>query len=214
MEIELFMLPFLPQETQDELATLAERYGQPLVRNVDLGQTKQFDPINKNDRYGEVCMVVRRKNGRLLTMKKTFYPTGAYRLLTGGINYGEAIFAALLRETHEETGLEVEVTRFLVAAPYLTDATGAQPVFYTFAFLLDEIGGTLGVIDEDERVEAFVEIEPAQLPERAAFLAQSDETRFSKEIDGSWSDWGKFRAAIHWLVWEALSTMPTGGPMV
>jgi ADP-ribose pyrophosphatase YjhB (NUDIX family) len=201
------MLPFLPQETQDELATLAERYGQPLVRNIDLGQTSQFDPINKNDRYGEVCMVVRRRNGRLLTMKKTFYPTGAYRLLTGGINHGEAVFAALLRETHEETGLEVAVQRFLVAAAYLTAAKGVQPVFYTFAFLLDEIGGTLGAIDEDERVEAFLEIEPAQLPERAAFLEQLDGPRFSREIDGNWGDWGKFRAPVHRLVWERLNKL-------
>lgn len=203
------MMPFLPQETQDELATLATCYGQPLVHNVDLGQTSQFDPINRTDRYGEVCMVVRRRNGRLLTMKKTFYPTGAYRLLTGGINHGETIFAALLRETHEETGLEVAVTRFLVAAAYLTTNTGEQPVFYTFAFLLDEIGGKLGVIDEDERVEAFLEIEPAQLPQRAAFLQQLDGPRVSKEIDGSWSDWGNFRAPIHQFVWEALHTNMT-----
>lgn len=188
-----------------KLATLAERYGQPLVRAVDLGQTSQFDPINKNDRYGEVCMVVRRRNGHLLTMKKTFYPTGAYRLLTGGINHGEAIFAALLRETNEETGLEVEVQRFLVAATYVTDATGEQPVFYTFAFLLAEVGGTLGAIDEDERVEAFLEIEPAQLPERAAFLEQIGDPSYNKEIDGSLRDWGRFRAAIHQLVWEALN---------
>jgi 8-oxo-dGTP pyrophosphatase MutT (NUDIX family) len=202
------MMPFLPHETQDELTTLAERYGQPLVRTVDLGQTSQFDPINRNDRYGEVCMVVRRRDGRLLTMKKTFYPTGAYRLLTGGINHEEAIFDALLRETNEETGLEVKVQRFLVAAAYLTAATGEQPVFYTFAFLLDEVGGTFGTIDEDEHVEAFLEIEPAQLLERAAFLEQISGPRFSKEIAGSWSDWGKFRAAIHQLVWEALNATP------
>ncbi len=197
-------MPFLPQETQDELATLTKRYSNPLIRTINLGQTSQFDPINKTDRYGEVCMVVRRPDGHLLTMKKTFYPTGAYRLLTGGINHGEAIFDALLRETHEETGLEVEIKRFLAAIAYLTTATGEQPIFYTFAFLLDEIGGTLGVIDEDERVEAFLEIEPAQLPQRAAFLEQLGGPRFSREIAGSWSDWGKFRAPAHRLVWEAL----------
>ncbi len=136
------MIPTLPRSTQDELAQLAKRFGQPLVRTVDLGETRQFDPLNKNDRYGEVCMVVRRKNGRLLTMKKTFYPVNAYRLPTGGIDHGESIFAALLRETNEETGLEVETRRFLVAAPYTTTSTGERSVFYTFAFLLDEIGGT------------------------------------------------------------------------
>jgi len=189
------MMPFLAQETQNELVTLAQRYGQPLTRSVDLGQTNQFDPINKSDRYGEVCMVVRRKNGRLLTMKKTFYPTGAYRLLTGGINHEEAVFDALLRETNEETGLEVEVKRFLVAAAYITAATGDQPIFYSFAFLLDEIGGTLGVIDESERVEAFLEIEPAELPQRAAFLEQLDGPRFSSEIDHSPTRMGSIEPA-------------------
>src|SRR6266487_5900369 len=114
------MIPTLPQDTQDELAQLAERFGQPLVRTVDLGMTRQFDPLNRSDRYGEVCMVVRRPNGKLLTMKKTFYPAEAYRLLTGGINHGELVLDALLRETHEETGLQVEVERFLVAAGYKT----------------------------------------------------------------------------------------------
>lgn len=198
------MIPTLPQSTQDELTQLAERFGQPLVRTIDLGETRQFDPLNRKDRYGEVCMVVRRKNGRLLTMKKTFYPTNAYRLPTGGIDHGETIFAALLRETNEETGLKVETRRFLVAAPYITGSTGERPVFYTFAFLLDEIGGTLGVLDEHERVEAFREIEPEQLPELAEALEQVGGAPYSREIDGSWRDWGRFRAAIHHLVSEAL----------
>jgi 8-oxo-dGTP pyrophosphatase MutT (NUDIX family) len=198
------MLPTLPQQTQDELAQLAQRFGQPLIRTVDLGETTQFDPLNRKDRYGEVCMVVRRKNGRLLTMKKTFYPPDAYRLLTGGIKHNETIFDALLRETNEETGLEVETRRFLVATPYTTSSTGEQPVFYTFAFLLDETGGTLGVLDEHERVEAMREIEPEQLPALAEFLEQIEGPRYSKAIGGSWGDWGHFRAAIHRLVWEAL----------
>jgi 8-oxo-dGTP pyrophosphatase MutT (NUDIX family) len=199
------MISTLPQNIQDELTQLAERRGQPLVRTVDLGTTHQFDPLNKRDRYGEVCMVVRRPNGRLLTMKKTFYPKGSYRLLTGGINHGEPIFDAVLRETHEETGLAVTVKRFLVAAPYVTTSTGKEPVFYTFAFLLDEIGGTLGTLDEEEQVETFLEIEPEQLLERAEFLEQVGGPVYSKEIDGSWGDWGRFRAAIHRLVWEALA---------
>ncbi|HEV2654293.1 MAG TPA: NUDIX hydrolase [Ktedonobacteraceae bacterium] len=198
------MLPTLPQQTQDELAQLAQRFGQPLLRTIDLGQTTQFDPLNRKDRYGEVCMVVRRKNGRLLTMKKTFYPANAYRLLTGGINRNETIFDALLRETNEETGLEVETRHFLAAVAYTTSSSGEQPVFYTFAFLLDEIGGTLGVLDKHERVEALREIEPEQLPALAAFLEQIKGPRFSRVIGGNWHDWGRFRAAIHHLVWEAL----------
>ena len=148
------MFPTLPQSVQQELEQLAQRYGQPLVHTADLEANDLFDPLNKTDRYGEVCMVVRRKNGRLLTMTKTFYPKGAYRLPTGGINYGESIHDALLRETNEETGLQVNINHFLAAVAYRVPAVTAQPLFYTFAFLLDEVSGTLGAIDETERVEA------------------------------------------------------------
>src|ERR1700730_11411247 len=103
------MFPTLPQHTQDELMLLAHTYGQPLVQVANLEISSLFDPLNKTDRYGEVCMVVRRPNGKLLTMIKTFYPKGAYRLTTGGINHGENILDALLRETQEETGLQVEI---------------------------------------------------------------------------------------------------------
>jgi ADP-ribose pyrophosphatase YjhB (NUDIX family) len=197
------MILSLPQNIQSELNQLASTYGQPLVHIVELTAHSLFDPLNKRDRYGEVCMVIRRPDGHLLTMKKTIYPPEGYRLPTGGINHGEPIYHALLREVHEETGLEVKVQRFLVAASYQVPAISATPAFYTFAFLLDEIGGTLGVIDESEQVEDFREIEVNQLLDVAKTLA-SLKGQYSEKIDGYWGDWGLFRAAIHHLVWEAL----------
>lgn len=199
------MIPYLAREIQDELTQLAGRYGQPLVHIADLESTNHFDPLNKSDRYGEVCMVIRRPNGLLLTMKKTFYPPQAYRLLTGGIKHGESVFDALLREVHEETGLQTEVRRFLTLVAYKTTNTGEKPAFYTFAFLLDETDGTLEVLDDEEQVEGFREIAPAQLPQVADYLEQlKTQGHYSAAIDGSWGDWGEFRAVIHRKVWEAL----------
>ncbi len=198
------MFPALSQEIQDELAQLAHTYGNPIVRTVDLGISTAFDPLNKTDRYGEVCMVVRRPNGRLLTMVKTFYPRDAYRLLTGGINFGERVHDALLRETHEETGLEVKVNRFLAAIAYDLNYEHEQPVFYSFAFLLDETGGTLGAIDENERVEAFREVAVEDLPTLAERL-RSIQHQPSRQIGGNWHDWGNFRAIVHEAVYERLT---------
>lgn len=197
------MFSTLPQAIQDELMQLAQAYNQPLLRTADLESPDLFDPLNRTDRYGEVCMVVRRPNGRLLTMTKTFYPRGVSRLLTGGINHGEPILAALLRETSEETGLQVELRRFLAAVAYRTGGQGTSPVFYTFAFLLDEVGGTLGTLDPGERVEAFFEVEPGSLPQLAAKLERV-ESVYSSKIEGYWGDWGRFRAVIHRVTWEAL----------
>ena len=104
-------------DVETEIAALATRYGTPRRVAVALSGGP-FRPISATDRIGEVCMVVRRKNGKLLTAIKTFYPPGAFRLLTGGIGHGESIEAALLRETAEETGLDVAVRRFLAVIEY------------------------------------------------------------------------------------------------
>ncbi len=197
------MFDTLPVDVQSELAELAARFGQPLVRSVALDLSKLFDPLSSRDRYGEVCMVIRRPDGSLLAAKKTFYPTNGYRLLTGGIHPGEPVLDALLRETQEETGLEVVVSRFLAAVVYHLPDQPDQPLFYTFAFLLDEVGGTLECLDPLEQLEYFRAMLPEDLPERADFFARLP-GGYSPDLDVDWREWGRFRAVIHRFVWEAL----------
>ena len=185
---------------RDEIRRLGAAFGAPIVREVALDDVR-FDPVGAPDRIAEVCMAVRRPNGKLLLSIKTFYPRGAYRLPTGGIHDGEPIFEALLRETREETGLEVVPRRFLAALTYL-HGTGGPPVFHTFAFLLHETGGTLGSLDPAERIEDWMEIEAAELRDVAATLDAIPD-RATPEID-NWSAWGRFRAVVHRVVQEAL----------
>lgn len=194
-----------------EAEELAARFGAPLQWDVQIENDGIFDPLGKSDRYGEVCMVVRRPNGRLLTAIKTFYPPGAYRLLTGGIHHGEKILDALLRETAEETGLSVAVRRFLAVVDYRHPHWKHQNAsgFTTFAFLLDEVGGELGCADPGERLEAFREVEVDELPALADFLDSLAATP-SEEIGGRWRDWGRFRAVIHRAVWQALRKGASG----
>lgn len=164
-------------------------------------------------------MVIRRPSGRLLLTTKDFYPRGAYRLPTGGIAHGEGILDALLRETREETGLDVEIRRFLTWIDYYIPAqpggagrSGATRLttyeragmFHTFAFLLDETGGTLGALDPDERILDFREIDADQLPTVAANL-EGIASEISTDIVGDWADWGRFRAVVHRAVHDALT---------
>jgi NAD+ diphosphatase len=208
---------------ETEIAALAARYGQP--RRVSATLTgAPFDPLIMNDRIGEVCMVLRRPNGKLLAAIKTFYPPNAYRLLTGGVKHGEPIETALLREVEEETGLMVIVRRFLAMIEYELEPENQEPrtgqpkqkpktkeqadtqhrySFVTFAFLLDEVSGTLGPRDPDERIASFREIEVAELPALAATLDHID-AGFDPQIGGVWGDWGRFRAVVHRVVSEVL----------
>lgn len=150
-------------------------------------------------------MVVRRRSGKVLLSIKTFYPRGAHRLPTGGIHHGEKIIDALVRETAEETGLETEVRRFLAAIGYRSTAAPlGPPIFHTFAFLLDEVGGTLETRDTAERIEEWIEVEPSALGEVADRLEDVTSAR-SDHIHGDWSDWGRFRAIVHRVVHEELA---------
>jgi ADP-ribose pyrophosphatase YjhB (NUDIX family) len=192
-------------EFDREVAELAARYGEP--RRVDATiHDGFFDPIHNPDRVGEVCMVVRRPNGKVLLSIKTFYPRGAYRLLTGGIHHGEGILDALLRETAEETGLETEVRRFLAVIAYRSRSSAVSPpIFHTFAFLLDEVGGKLEARDNEERIEDYVEVKPSELRAVADRLENVASTP-SADIGGDWADWGRFRAVVHRVVHDALTT--------
>lgn len=186
-----------------ELDDLARRFGDPLV--IDTVIDDRFrEPIWMRDRYGEVCMVIRRPNGRLLTSIKTFYPRGAYRLPTGGIHRGEGVLASLMRETLEETGLRTDVQRFLARIAYRAlSAPGGPAVFHTFAFLLEETGGLLQTLDPHERIEDWREIETAELPGIADRLDRI-QAQGSEDIGGDWAAWGRFRAIVHRAVAEAL----------
>jgi 8-oxo-dGTP pyrophosphatase MutT (NUDIX family) len=194
----------LPAPVEQELEKLASRFGEPA--NVDAVIDDSFkDPILKPDRYGEVCMVIRRRNGRLLLSIKTFYPRGAFRLPTGGIHHREGVYDALVREAHEETGLATNVRRFLARIAYHPlSAPGAPPVFHTFAFLMDEVSGTLGSLDASERIEEWKEIEVADLPAVADRLDHLT-TQGAEDIGGDWRAWGKFRAVAHRATYEALA---------
>jgi ADP-ribose pyrophosphatase YjhB (NUDIX family) len=186
----------LPPGLEAETAELAARFGPTLFLETGIPDGL-FEPVDMMDRVGEVCMVIRRPNGRLLAFRKDIYPQGVFRLLTGGINHGEGVEAALLREVAEETSLTVALRRLLAVIGYRAPQTPASSFdFYTFAFLLDELSGTLAPQDPEERVEAYRDVEPSELAELAVFL-ETLEDRTDRAIGGSWRSWGIFRAIVH-----------------
>lgn len=187
---------------RDELAILSKRLGTPITRDVPLDAIA-FDPVGNPSRFAEVCMVVRRPAGTVLLSTKSFYPRGAFRLPTGGIDRDEPILDALMRETNEETGLLPEPRRFLAALTYL-DGPGGPPVFHTFAFLLDDVTGAPVIpLDEHEQIESYVEAAVDELPRVADRLDRI--RRDGAPGITNWDAWGRFRAHVHRVVHETLS---------
>jgi len=185
----------------DELRALALRFGEPIRRAIVLDDIG-FDPVGDPSRFAEVCMVVRRPTRKVLLSIKTFYPRGAFRLPTGGIDPDEPVLDALVRETREETGLTPEVRRFLAALTYAHEPAG-PPVFHTFAFLLeDAVGAPVRPLDEHERIERYIEVAPSELPRVADTLAAIRDD-VATGI-GNWNAWGRFRVHVHHAVHAAL----------
>ena len=187
---------------RDEVRALSARFGAPLTREVALDDIA-FDPVGNPSRFAEVCMVVRRPNDALLLSIKTFYPRGAFRLPTGGVHRDEPILDAVLRETREETGLELNVSRFLAALTY-RDGPDGLPVFHTFAFLLDDpTGAPVRALDVGEQIESYLEVPARELPmiaDRLEHIAPNGAAG-----PANWDAWGRFRAHAHRAVHEALA---------
>ena len=192
----------LTADMRREIAALARRLGQPVTRDVVLDDIG-FDPVGNPSRFAEVCMVIRRPTGNVLLSIKTFYPRGAYRLPTGGIHSDEPILEAVIRETREETGLDLQPERFLAALSY-RDGPAGPPVFHSFAFLLDDrTGAPVIAIDEQEQIESYVEVPISKLPAIAERLERipADGARGI----ANWDAWGRFRSHAHRAVHEALA---------
>ncbi len=181
-----------------ELQELALRFGKPLETTRNLG-ANTYLAVN-GTRVAEVCLVFQRPSGQFLTMTKPFYPTGVYRLPTGGIEPGEPIMDALERETWEETGLGAQILRYLA---HITYQHNEGRLFHSYVFLL-AANGTPNPQDHREQISGFREVTPADLVEIARELEHLP-ANFSKELAATWADWGQFRAVVHQVAAQALT---------
>src|SRR5262245_289741 len=103
--------------TDEVLAPIRERYGEPRILEWE-GEISEreygiatYDPLRTHD----VTLFI--LNGdRLALIRKHPFPPDVWRPPGGGVKEGEDFVAAVLREAYEETGLRVELRRYLVEA--------------------------------------------------------------------------------------------------
>jgi 8-oxo-dGTP pyrophosphatase MutT (NUDIX family) len=175
---------------ENEFAALSMKFGlQPYIKDVDIEYSSPgyFNNIKKAvaaDRRGEVVFCVQRPDGRAIAVTCKEYPEGIFRIPTGGIGYGEDIVDAVIRETKEELGLEVEILRFIGVIKIHFKYENESVMFYSYLFLLKETGGKLLEDASDDEVSEVREVDNNGLQALVNRLAS---------IQGKWSDWGKFR---------------------
>jgi 8-oxo-dGTP pyrophosphatase MutT (NUDIX family) len=175
--------------------------------------TGEDQMLTMDGRRAEICYIMHRgdPNDGLLLHIKTFYPAGAYRLPTGGIQVGDSVLDTLAREIYEETGLtlgagagQVKLQRLLGVLGYDLLHRQLGPVEFATYFFLVQMppDAELHPLDEHEKIAGWEWRTPAELEAVAAVLS-AIHTR-----SATWADWGRFRAAGHRFVAELLGMMP------
>ena len=184
-----------------EIAALEQTYG-PFPHqyySLTVGPVHlEFWEKALHDRRGEVVLVVQRASQEVLLHTKTFYPSGTYRLPSGGISWGEAASEALQREAYEETGFTTWNEQLLGLVSYDFQGSGRSLPFVSYVFLLTDVKGQPAAQDEDERISDFRWTPVSELPTVAATLRSLPADSPGRQ------DWGRFRALIHDFVVERL----------
>jgi len=189
---------------QEELAELGASYGAPLLRRCkrDVGEAVfRFWADRSKKRFGEVVLFILRANGRLLLHSKAFYPEQVFRVPSGTLLEGEPLLEAVSRETLEETGLRVDVVRFLAALEFEFRWQGQSLLIPSYSFLLRETQGTLHCEDGQEQICAFREVSTSELEDVAEQL---------EHLSADWQDWGWFRSIPHRIAAQLLPSWSEG----
>jgi ADP-ribose pyrophosphatase YjhB (NUDIX family) len=103
--------------TDEVLAEVRRRFGEPLPLRWDgeVSEAEHALATYNPRRTHDVTLVI--LNGeRLALIRKPPFPEGVWRPPGGGIKPGEDVAVGAAREALEETGLRVEVRRYLVDA--------------------------------------------------------------------------------------------------
>jgi 8-oxo-dGTP pyrophosphatase MutT (NUDIX family) len=182
-----------PLLDEDEVATLATELGEPRRERIALAVDRVFFETwqsKSTTRRGEVMFLLPRPGG-LLLHTKAHYPPNSWRLLTGGVEVGEAVREALVREPQEEVGLALAPERFLGVVEYEFRWGGRTEPWVTYIFLMEASSAPLQPSVDDE-IAATCEVVPAQLGTVAEALDALPGEYFH--------DWGRFRAIAHRLV--------------
>lgn len=110
------------------LEAAARRWGAPrrlaLTFEISEHERDMIRRSRRDDRSHDITMFIRRGD-RYAVIAKPSFPEGAWRAPSGGLERGEELEVGAKREALEETGLDIELERYLlrIAASFPTGDT-------------------------------------------------------------------------------------------
>lgn len=156
---------------RDDIDATERELGSPAEAEMifDISQS-EYDMVRSSMHSGrahDVTMFIRALHdpGDLALIRKPFFPSGVYRAPSGAANRGESLRDGAIRESREETGLDVTLQRY-VARISARFTCGDDHIDWTsHIFEASERSGVLKPIDTHEIAEArwasFIELQGA-----------------------------------------------------
>jgi ADP-ribose pyrophosphatase YjhB (NUDIX family) len=138
------------------LAPARERYGTPVVLTWD-GEISDIEwaiATHNPSRTHDVTLFILDPTERLALIRKPHFAADVWRPPGGGIKPGEDFTAGAVREALEETGLRVELRRYLVASQVVFRNAGRELAWQTHVLLADTTDTELAPDDPEEIADA------------------------------------------------------------
>jgi ADP-ribose pyrophosphatase YjhB (NUDIX family) len=134
------------------LAPLRARFGAPteLPWEGEISEREWALATHNPARRHDVTLFILDPLRRLALIRKPQFEAGVWRPPGGGIHPGEEFVAGAVREALEETGLHVELRRYLVASAALFRCSGRELAWQTHVFLADTADESLAPDDPGE----------------------------------------------------------------
>lgn len=185
--------------SNEDAKALEVRLGQPIVCSWEYEiapwEYAVVDGSMHSGRAHDVTFFIRKSDdpGKLVVVCKPFFPPGAFRAPSGAATRGETLEQGALREAHEETGLDIELTRYVARINARFTSDNREPIGWTtHIFEARDTGGRLEPIDTEEISEArWATFDELQGPIRQVL------------VDSGW-DLFRYRVALTDLTVQAL----------
>jgi len=138
------------------LAPVRERYGIPVVLTWD-GEISDIEwtiATHNPSRTHDVTLLIVDPTERLALIRKPHFAADVWRPPGGGIKPGEDFAAGAVREALEETGLRIELRRYLVASEVVFRNAGRELPWQTHVLLAETRDTELAPDDPEEIADA------------------------------------------------------------
>lgn len=156
------------------LAAVRERLGTPLELpwQGEISEAEWALATHNPARTHDVTLLILDPSRRVALIRKPHFEPGIWRPPGGGIKPGEDFVAGAVREALEETGLHVELRRYLVASHAVFSNAGRELHWRTHVVLAETDEGELAPEDPEEIAEArFGTLDELAGPLRERLLA-------------------------------------------